>query len=393
MNDPYETLDRAFAALQAPLAFLDRTALDANIDAILDRAGTKPIRVASKSVRSIPVLRHIFARSEQFQGIMSFTPGEALFLIEQGFDDILLGYPTTDESAARQLAATGKQVTFMADHPAHCAMLNSVGEAAGTKMKVCLDLDMSVSFPGIYFGVYRSPLKSGDDVRRLMDQVNSMRHIQVVGLMGYEAQIAGLGDRPDGRFDLKTVAIALLKKQSIRKIGKRRRQVVEVLRQFTEVSLVNGGGTGSLESTREEDVVTEVTVGSGFYAPHLFDRYTQFRHREAAGFALPVVRIPKAGMVTCLGGGYLASGSADKYRLPKPWLPKNLSLIEEEGAGEVQTPLRVDGTNLSIGDKVFFRHAKAGELCERFNELHLLDDGRYSGATWKTYRGDGKCFL
>lgn len=393
MNDLHEMFEDAFASLEAPFAFLDRTALDVNIDQILKRAGNKRIRVASKSVRSVPVLNHIFARSDQFQGIMSFAPEEALFLIEQGFDDILLGYPTVDEPAAQKLAETGKQVTFMVDHPAHGAMLERVGERTGRTIRVCIDLDMSVKFPGVYFGVYRSPLKSGDAIRKLMNEIAPMRHLQVVGLMGYEAQIAGLGDRPDGTFDLKTAAIALLKKRSISIIRERRRKAVEALREFTEVTLVNGGGTGSLESTRAEDDITEVTVGSGFYAPHLFDRYREFRHREAAGFALPVVRIPKKGMVTCMGGGYLASGSADALRLPKPWTPCNVQLVSEEGAGEVQTPLIINGNSLGIGDNIYFRHAKAGELCERFNELHILDSFQYNGTKWKTYRGEGKCFL
>jgi len=38
------------------------------------------------------------------------------------------------------------------------------------------------------------------------------------------------------------------------------------------------------------------------------------------------------------------------------------------------------------------RHAKAGELCERFDVLHLIR-GSERVATVPTYRGEGACFL
>ena len=81
-------------------------------------------------------------------------------------------------------------------------------------------------------------------------------------------------------------------------------------------------------------------------------------------------------MATALGGGYLASGSGDAGAAALPWLPPGLRLDPEEGAGEVQTPLLgAAAAELRIGDRVYLRHAKAGELCERFNSLHLVEGG------------------
>jgi D-serine deaminase-like pyridoxal phosphate-dependent protein len=98
-------------------------------------------------------------------------------------------------------------------------------------------------------------------------------------------------------------------------------------------------------------------------------------------------------VVTVLGGGYLASGPGNAGRLPQPHLPAGLVLDGDEGAGEVQTPLLgAAADSLRIGDRVWFRHAKAGELCERFNELHLID-GDVIAATTPTYRGEGQAFL
>ena len=171
------------------------------------------------------------------------------------------------------------------------------------------------------------------------------------------------------------------------------RATAELEAPFALLELVNGGGTGSLESTAAEAAVTEVTAGSGLYGPTLFDAYRAFAPRPAALFALPVVRRPGPGVVTALGGGYLASGPADRARLPQSHLPPGLRLDRQEGAGEVQTPLlgaAADG--LSVGDRVYMRHAKAGELCERFASLYLLEGERIVEEV-PTYRGEGQCFL
>jgi D-serine deaminase-like pyridoxal phosphate-dependent protein len=156
---------------------------------------------------------------------------------------------------------------------------------------------------------------------------------------------------------------------------------------------VNAGGTGSLETSAAESWVTEVTAGSGFYSSGLFDSYTNFHHRPAAAFAVEIVRQPKEGMFTCLGGGYIASGEVGVAKQPKPYLPDGMKLVAQEGCGEVQTPFFYSGQEaIGVGDPVFFRHAKAGELCERFNSLYLVQNGKIEEEV-KTYRGEGECYL
>ena len=168
-----------------------------------------------------------------------------------------------------------------------------------------------------------------------------------------------------------------MQRRSAAELAERRGAIVAAIGEFAELEIVNGGGTGSLELTAAEDAVTEVTAGSGFYAPALFDHYSRFSLTPAAGFALPIVRKPAPRVATALGGGYLASGSGDPARLPAPWLPAGLRLDPEEGAGEVQTPLLgAAAAELAIGDRAYLRHAKAGELCERFDTLHLVEGGR-----------------
>jgi D-serine deaminase-like pyridoxal phosphate-dependent protein len=168
---------------------------------------------------------------------------------------------------------------------------------------------------------------------------------------------------------------------------------VAAVREHAELEFVNGGGTGSLAATAADPAVTELTAGSGLYGPTLFDAYRAWRPEPAALFALPVVRRPGPGVVTVLGGGWIASGQTSRIRQPTPWLPAGLRLTGTEGAGEVQTPLVGPATGrLRVGDRVWFRHAKAGELCEHVDALHLISGNAVTGVV-PTYRGEGKAFL
>jgi D-serine deaminase-like pyridoxal phosphate-dependent protein len=184
-----------------------------------------------------------------------------------------------------------------------------------------------------------------------------------------------------------------MQRSSARDVAGRRAEIVAGVQDVVELRFVNGGGTGSIATTTEEGAVTEIAAGSGFYAPILFDHYRSFSLHPAAMFALPVVRRPERKVATALGGGYLASGAGGKDRMPQPHLPDGLKLDPFEGAGEVQTPLLGQvADSLEIGDRVYFRHVKAGELCERFNHLHLLA-GDTIVEQVPTYRGEGKAFL
>ncbi|POY36205.1 amino acid aldolase [Solitalea longa] len=396
MLNRYEYYKEIFKNIPKPFAYVDLDLLDENIEALRKRSGDKKIRVASKSIRCRTIIDRVLKAHNQFEGLMCYTATEALWLSDLGYDNLLIGYPTTDLSQIEQVAnrvSKGKNICLMIDSEEQAKRIDEVGKQLNVKVPVCLDIDMSSDFPGLHFGVWRSNLRSATSVEILGKNLLKYNYISVCAIMGYEAQIAGLVDNLPAN-GLKNHVVRLLKTRSINELKKRREESVQKLKQLGyNIQLVNGGGTGSLESTREETDVTEVTVGSGFFNSHLFDNYQNFKHQPAAGFAVEVVRRPKAGMVTCLGGGYIASGGTGNEKQPLPYLPEGIKLTQNEGAGEVQTPLTfINGTNLELGDPVFFRHSKAGELCERFNELYLVSKGQIVDRV-KTYRGEGKCFL
>lgn len=392
-------LEAIFDEVEAPFAFVDLDAMWSNSDAMLARAGGKPIRVASKSLRCRALLERILARDDRYAGLMTFTLPETLWLADAGFENLLLAYPTTDiealgELALRSVANPAGAPIVMVDCVEHLELIQSVLGAGAAPVRVCIDLDGSWWALGgrIKIGPKRSPVHTVEQAVALAEEIALRPQLELAALMSYEGQIAGVGDEPPGR-RLRGAAIRRMQRRSARELARRRAKTVAAIRQFAELPIVNGGGTGSLELTGSEEAVTEIAAGSGFYAPTLFDHYSRFSLAPAAGFALPVVRKPSAGIATALGGGYLASGSGDAARLPRPWLPEGLQLDPEEGAGEVQTPLSGPAAReLRIGDRVYMRHAKAGELCERFDVLHLVEGNAIVDVV-PTYRGEGKAFL
>lgn len=391
----YSRYKQAFAGLSMPFAWVDLELLDRNIATNLQRARHVPIRIASKSIRSVGVLRYLLDASAQMQGLMCYHPAEAAWLASLGFDDLLVAYPSLDGAglaAALDQVKAGKTIYFMVDMIEHAQAIARLAEQKNVVAKLCMDLDMSIQYPTLYFGVHRSRVRNADEAVALYKKLRPLAGVELCGVMGYEAQIAGLGDNVPGQF-LKNQAIHWLKLNAIPKIESRRTRTVLALREAgANIQLVNGGGTGSVESTIAEPTVTEVTVGSGYFCSHLFDNYRGFTLQPAAGFAVQVTRQPSSHILTCNGGGYVASGVAEPLKLPKPHLPAKIRLEANEGAGEVQTPIHYHGKELHNGDPVFFRHAKAGELCERFNTLHLLRGEKIEREV-TTYRGDGKVFM
>jgi len=397
--EAYERFEAVFADVQPPFAFVDLDAVWANAADMLRRSRGKPIRVASKSIRSRPVLERLLDLDPGFQGILGFTLPEAIWLWEQGFRDLVVAYPTTDRACLTRLARITSEdpdeaPVVMVDSAEHLDLIEEAASSFVAPVRVAMDIDLSWRPLGgwLKVGPKRSPIRTAEQAVAFAQEIDRRERTKLVGLMAYEGQIAGVGDNVP-RKAISNLLIRAMQSASAKEVAERRAEIVTALSEVAQLEFVNGGGTGSIELTASEWAVTEVAAGSGFFAPILFDHYRTFTLRPAAMFALPVSRRPGRGVATALGGGYLASGVGAKDRMPVPYLPGGLRLDPYEGAGEVQTPLRGSAADrLKVGDRVYFRHVKAGELCERFNSLYLV-----TGMTIRdqvpTYRGEGKSFL
>ena len=399
VQDRYARYDQATADLDPPFAVVDLAAFDSNARDLVRRSGGVPIRVVSKSLRC----RHLIERAlaqPGYRGVMCYSLAEAIWLHSIGLsDDLLVAYPTADRAALRALAAdeaAREHITVTIDSAAHLDFIDATVGPGHPQIRVCLALDMSwrplPRGPVVQIGTWRSPLRSPAEAALFAQTVLNRPGFALVGVLGYEGQIAGLGDAPPGR-PVRAALVQAMQARSSAELNERRTEVVRRIRAIASLEFVNGGGTGSLESTSADKSVTELAAGSGLVAPTLFDAYAKFHPQPALLYALPVVRRPKAGVATLFSGGYVASGTGTPDRLPSPFWPAGLRLTKTEGAGEVQTPvLGTAADGLRIGDRVWMRHAKGGELAERLTRYHLISPGEPDAVSVPTYRGDGQCF-
>lgn len=370
--------------------------MDANIDRVNSMLGAKKLRVASKSLRCVEVLRRIASRSPAFVGVMSYSARESLFLLQQGFTDILCAYPSVDAEsieACERAAGSEATVVWMVDRVEHLAVLSPIARTLGHPLRVCVDLNLSMPVSGLYFGTRRSSLHSLAALDAFLAPATHWEGCELTAVMGYEAQIAGVacGLR---RWSPRAAVIRALQRRSAPRVAAFRGSVVDRLRSIHKtISVVNGGGSGSLAWSAAQTELTEVTVGSAYFMPGYFSQMPSMQgFVPAAGFVLPVTRKPSEDVITCQSGGFVASGSLSADKMPRIVHPLGLTPFELEGFGEVQTPMRVPShLNINVGDNVWLRHAKAGELCEHFNELQVISGSKIV-ERYATYRGQGKAF-
>jgi D-serine deaminase-like pyridoxal phosphate-dependent protein len=394
-----DQLERATAHLDPPFAVVDLAAFDANAGDLVRRANGVPIRVVSKSLRCRHLIERALARPG-YRGVMAYSLAEALWLHTVGTsDDLLVAYPTADRAALRALAADDaarQHITVTIDSADHLDFIDATLGAGHPVIRVCVELDMSwrplTHGPVVQVGTWRSPLRTPAETALFAETVLRRPGFSLVGVLGYEGQIAGLGDAPPGH-PVRARIVRTIQARSIADLSERRSEAVRRIRALTALEFVNGGGTGSLESTAADKSVTELAAGSGLVGPTLFDAYRKFQPRPALQYALPVVRRPRPGIATLFSGGYVASGTGTPDRLPTPFRPSGLRLTRVEGAGEVQTPvLGAAADGLRVGDRVWLRHAKGGELAERLTAYHLFDPAAGTAERVPTYRGEGQCF-
>ena len=388
------SLTAATAGLDTPLGAISVDALASNAFDMLERAGGKPIRVASKSVRVRAVLDAVL-KVPGYAGVLAYTLPEALWLADT-IPDVVVGYPTADREALRTLGTDAKlnsRVTIMVDSVAQLDLVDAaIAPGKRKSIRVAIELDSSWDAPVLgHTGVYRSPIHTPESARALAEVIVKRPGFSLVGMMGYEAQIAGLANKPASA--LRGVAVRWIQRRSVAELADRRGKAVAAVRQVADLEFVNGGGTGSLESTAADESVTDIAAGSGLFGPHLFDQYAHFAPAPAAAFSLSVVRKPTPQMATLLGGGWIASGPPSKDRMPQLAWPQGLHLVPREMAGEVQTPLTdAAAAALKIGDRVWLRHTKAGELSEHLDGFAIVQNDAII-ETVKTYRGEGRAFL
>lgn len=311
---------------------------------------------------------------------MCFSAQEALFLASEAaetshLDDFLVAYPSLQPSDIAAVFCLQvrhrKTVAVMLDCEEHVAALDTLwhevlhagGDVAGPdKLRVCIDLDMSLRMlcGCMHVGAHRSPCHGLNEFVPLFHAIKASHHLELVGVMGYEAQVAGVMDC-NPFLHVINVIVRGLKAVSCPDVRRKRWQVQHFLQQERHaLDFFNGGGTGSMAFSCGDPALTEVTMGSGLLQSTIFDWFQAAMAKPAFCFALQCTRRPAADMVVAQSGGFIASGEVALDKTPQPFLPPGMQTFPHEGYGEVQTPLRLPAgcPPIKLGDALFFRPAK-----------------------------------
>ncbi len=388
MQFAFEELRALLHAESCPCAILDLPTFNANVETMEEIILPlhKYIRLGTKSVRVPALIQSLLARS-WVNGVLIFHPNEIAYLQDLcQVKDFLLAYPIIGEKDAQTIAEAAKRdlqakITIMIDNESHLQILEQAAARLNVKLHVCIDVNMSVTYLGIYAGVRRSPLNQAEEVVKLAQQIDHYPHLHFRGIMGYEAQNAGIGD--DTRLYRK------MKAKSRQIVNIRRQQIVDALEKAGfHCEIVNGGGSGCMKDTAYETTITEIGAGSALFKSYIFDPIKALEDFSPSLFmALRIVRKPTSEIVTTFSGGFYASAAG---KPPKVVLPSGVTPLPMEGFGEVQTPFTFNPKQLalSIGDIILCRFAKAGEPLERFNEVAVVENGKIIDH-YPTYRGVG----
>ncbi len=394
-----EVLVRALKQLNEtgrPALFLDGARFLKNLSKVNQAArdSGKIIRFATKSLRSKDLLKKIDVNAPLFVT----GPEEAVRLLESGFRDIWVGYPLGAPQLLGPLFELYKSIPnallrFTVDSPVHLQWLNEAAVRAQIpSVPIVVEVDAGLVWGPWHIGAKRSPLRSEADVRAFVGSLSFYDRLRWDGFLSYESQDAGLPDAsPFHRW--RNPIAHFLKQRSRTRLRTFRQALGAIAGAKSNTFLHNGGGSGNFRAALTDPGLTEITVGSGLTQPHLFDGYRERSFEAAVFYALPVSRIPAPGLVTVHRGGWVASGAPCVDRLPQPVYPTGAHFLSDEGAGEIQTPLRFDAPapSIQVGDWVFFRPAKSGEIFEIFPDISWIEGERLE--TLRTYRGEGWSFL
>src|SRR5439155_20252137 len=146
----------------------------------------------------------------------------------------------------------GGRVAVLVDDVDELERIQSARVASGGgSVRVCIDVDAGWPILGgrMRVGVKRSPVHAPAQAAALAREVVTREGLELVGIMAYEAQIAGLGDAPPGQ-PLPAAAIRWMQRRSAREPARRRAQLVAAVEAVAvqagaPLEFVNGGGTGS----------------------------------------------------------------------------------------------------------------------------------------------------
>ena len=167
---------------------------------LLRRAARRPA-AAGVEVAARARSRRIAQRPAGFVGTLCFTLAGGALAGSARRDDLVVAYPTVDRAALRELVRTSRPRARHGDGRLPRAPGRDQGRGRRrTREGLHRRRRRLAPLGGLMtIGAKRSPLHDPRPGAKLAREIVARTEVELDGLMAYEAQIAGVGDRPPGK--------------------------------------------------------------------------------------------------------------------------------------------------------------------------------------------------
>jgi D-serine deaminase-like pyridoxal phosphate-dependent protein len=240
--------------LDTPALCVDLDVMQKNIDAMASwiTSRGKQWRPHVKCHKT-PAIGHLQMRGGAI-GMTAAKVSEAEVFVDAGIPDVLIANMIVGDLKLRRLAALtrrGNPIVAI-DHFVQAEALDDVCRQAGTICRMLIEINI---------GLNRVGVRPGIDARELARGVSKLRHVRLVGIMGYEGHLLNISDAQEKRSKIAAAMDLLMEvKGSIESDG-------------IPLGIVSAGGTGSYQITADSPGITELQAGGGIYAdPYYLER-------------------------------------------------------------------------------------------------------------------------
>lgn len=390
MSDTYfEDLSQALMLAQAhiPTLVIDKERLDHNIEQLLHSLNQGfNYRIVAKSLPSIPFIQYVMRKTGSNR-LMSFHLPFLMQLIEHiPAADILLGKPMPVGAARmfyrwfkthsdRLYFAPDIQLQWLIDSPERLAQYSALAQELDISLRVNLEIDV---------GLHRGGFKANEEFTNALRLIDISKHLQLGGLLGYEAHISRLPGFLGG---------SQLALQATRK---RYQHFVSLLSDTLGEAIVdtlclNTGGSSTYALHEQDSIAAnEIATASALVMPTDFDVLSLIHHSPAAFIAAPILKsitnpeipdspwlsrclrligkLPKKGCFI-YGGNWLANPCYPEEAKPSALLGRS------SNQEFYQLPKKC---RLKSDDYLFFRPSQSEAVFLQFGDLAIYEHGRIS---------------
>ena len=372
------------AGVHQPTLVIDKARLDQNIKAvksIIERGFD--FRIVAKSLPSVPMLKYIMAETGSNR-LMSFHMPFLQHVTEHiPKADILMGKPMPvgsvesfyntlqNKSATSDTFNPGKQLQWLIDSYERVAQYGALAEKLNITMRVSLEIDV---------GLHRGGFNNVNDFEATLIFIQNHKHLQLSGLMGYEAHVTkvpGFIGGPKKAFE-----------KSLNTYQAFVDSIVSIFGQDSLANLVlNSGGSTTYPLYEKTGLMNELATASALVKPTDFDVFTLDHHLPAAFIAAPVLKIVKDPELPMAKGlsklmhrvGLLPRKACFIYGgnwLAQPCYPADSKRANILGHSSNQEMYELKASdNINVDDFMYFRPTQSEAVFLQFGELAVYDKG------------------